>query len=185
MISSTATATDNNGGTLAVYGSGTATWRGPDAGTVSFTNYGWTTNGIVGDVCLYCDRLGPDWEYTFTARTDGYFTMTYNVSGTGSAYFGGFGLNGWQIELDGIVVDDPTNVLDPDVSGTFSWPLLRDVTYTFALQNIANIHDNIPADISSMSGEFDWSISVPEPSSLTLLLSSMLGLLFMLRRGRV
>jgi len=76
-LSTSVLATETNGNDfITTSGSALATWASPDAGTVTFTNYGW--NFSVNDPTttfsganLTVGRGGDDWTYTFTATQNG------------------------------------------------------------------------------------------------------------------
>jgi hypothetical protein len=177
---------------LTVSGSGSATWTNADTGTVSFSNYGWTTpsnpsfgglavyNGTAalnygGTANFFTTPAAADWQYTFAANVDGTFTMTYDVTSTASNVVtpGTFGLGGWNIYVDGSTStgDFLYNAFDPDANGVFSLSLIAGDTYTIALENEANV--NGAMSTASMDGTFDWDISpsiaaTPLPAALPL-----------------
>ena len=172
------------------HGDAAATWVSANAGSVTFTNYGWDFNApntADSESNLRTDRGGADWSYTFTALGDGLFTMDYAVIGAGRL----FGLVGWEVGFTGVGAGGPTrNPFDPNASGTFVGQLVAGQQYTVTLNGNANVSS---AGVTSgdVSGQFDWRIteqitgaSAPEPSTWALLLSGfgMTGALLRRRR---
>jgi len=169
------------GSSLTVSGAGSATWgTGGDTGTISFSNYGWTTLAPAGakdsEELARLNTGGPDWAYTFQADSDGTFTMDFNVTASGDP----FGLWGWNIDWNsapGLALGW-TKALDPTASGTFIEPLIAGQIYTVSLQNFANISSSGKTFANgSMNGLFTFDITadlppnpppvIPEPGSLT------------------
>lgn len=189
LTNSSSATSSNNTGTIAVAGSGTATWTSANAGTVSFRDYGRTVTTPGGVMAGFMGSLAipPDWQYTFVADATGTFEMTYDVTATGP-FLGKIGLGGWKIEWSGPEGDDDLfyNALDPTASGIFSAAVIAGDTYTIGLQN--HLNANGAMSTGSMNGDFDWDITasstVPEPSSMLLLASAMLGLRLARRRNR-
>jgi hypothetical protein len=167
------------GDTATVSGLESATWASADAGSVTFTRYGWSLNnnstpGTEAD--LIQGRGGPDWTYTFTATSNGTLTMKYNTTlDSGN----GFGLWGWSIDVNGNSLFLVNNPSDPTASGSVSEALVAGQTYTVNLNGNPNIGSNggLVQD-GYMNGQFDWSITgaVPEPGTWALIL---LGVGFM------
>ena len=161
-----ASATDANGVVDTVGGSVSAKWASADAGSVTFTNYGWSLPSL-GNASM--DGV-TDWSYTFVATGNGTLSMNYGVTATGNT----FGLWGWSISLS----DNPgwgvSDAFDPTVSGVYTGTLVAGETYTLLLDNNANVGTDLGA--GSMSGEFDWTISttaVPEPDNVALMLAGL------------
>ncbi len=169
-VSASASATDGTG-TNTVSGQAAAAWTSADAGTVTFSAYGWDLQTL-GEVDLTHGL--PDWSYTFIADGNGTFTMNYDVTASGDT----FGLWGWGIALTdsaGLPVSNPS---DPTASGTFGGALVEGQTYTVSLSNNANLRGS--GSTAAMDGEFDWSIKttsvVPEPTGNALMLGGLAAL---------
>jgi len=161
-----ASAADPTGTVDTAGGSVSASWASADAGSVTFTNYGWS---IPASALVTLDGV-TDWAYTFTATGNGTFSMNYGVTATGDT----FGLWGWSINLTNNAGWTVSDANDPTTSGVYTGALVSGETYTVSLENNANINGS--AAPGSMDGEFDWSIStaaVPEPDNLALMLAGL------------
>jgi hypothetical protein len=163
-----------------------ATWASPDAGTVNFTQYGWTfgvtdPTTTLSAANLVDGRGGDDWTYTFTATQNGTIILDYN-----SSFAGGtdeFGLWGWAVDFNGSGSGFPVlSATDPTQSGVFTGILVAGQTYTIGLNGNPNISTNGPIDISGyMDGSFSWQITssgVPEASTWAMLMLGFGGLGF-------
>ncbi len=161
-----ASAADTSGTVDTVGGSVSASWASADAGSVTFTNYGWSLPALA-DASL--DGV-TDWSYTFTATGNGTLSMNYGVTAAGSP----FGLWGWSISLTDNPSWNVSNAFDPTINGVYSGTLVAGETYTIALDNNANVGGGLES--GSMNGEFDWAISttaVPEPDNVALMLAGL------------
>jgi hypothetical protein len=181
-IDATASATDGIT-TNTASGSAVATWASADAGSVTFTDYGWKRNGA-GET----DLTGPlpDWTYTFVSDQSGLFLVDYDVIGSG---FKG-GLFGWDLELTGSPgLPVAGRVTDPTASGSFVGTVVAGHTYTATLTGRANIGTFLAADLAgSMDGEFDWKIvtaPVPEPANWGLMIAGIVAIGFARRASAV
>jgi len=179
---------------VSAFGDAQGDWASANAGSVAFTDYGWTfdihnpnfPNGA--DLDAGRPGNGADWSYTFKATGDGSFTMAYDVAGFGDT----FGLFGWQIAFSGGGSGGPDlndHFDDPTASGVFSAAIQSGQTYTVSLYGNPNISAFGQRQIDgSMDGKFDWSIAerggAPEPASWALMLVGFGGLGASLRRRR-
>jgi hypothetical protein len=184
-LSTSVSATANNGDDfITTSGSAMATWASPNAGAVTFTNYGWTfsvhdSTTTISGANLVDGRGGDDWTYTFTATENGKIVLDYN-----SVFAGGsnpVGLQGWGIDFTGSGSGFPVLVEgDPTQSGVFTGILVAGQTYTIGLNGKPNVFTLGPGeDLSGyMDGSFIWAItgSVPEPSTWATLLLGFAGL---------
>ena len=163
-----------------------ATWASPNAGTVNFTNYGWTfgvndPTTTLSAANLVNGRGGDDWTYSFTATQNGKIILDYN-----SSFAGGtdeFGLWGWGVDFTGSGSGFPVlSAFDPTQSGVFTGILVAGQTYTIGLNGNPNVSVKGPGgDFSGyMDGSFSWSITggVPEPSTWAMLMLGFAGLGF-------
>jgi hypothetical protein len=185
-LSTNVSATETNGNDfITTSGAATANWASPNAGTVTFTDYGWnfsvndpTTTRSAAD--LTQGRGGDDWTYTFTATSNGTIVLDYNSSFAGGT--DAFGLWGWAVDFNGSGSGAPVlNATDPTQSGVFTGILIAGQTYTIGLNGNPNISTNGPLDISGyMDGSFSWTITggVPEPSTWAMLMLGFAGLGF-------
>lgn len=166
-----ATATDANQ-VLTVSGDASATWgAGGNSGSVSFHDFGFSGNAHNCTADLR-NGLGENiWSYRFIADSDGFFTMTYDVSVIDAiGVFGPFGLNGWDITWSSgrgsLFLSD---AFDPTANGVFSRPIVANQLYQVGLSGG-------PSEASGSSennefskhvqGNFNFTISpVPEPSA--------------------
>jgi hypothetical protein len=177
-LADSASATSINGAdSVVTSGSASATWASADAGSISFSNYGW--NFSVNDPTttetssnLTQGRGGDDWTYTFTATQNGAISLAYNVT---VASGNPFGLWGWSIDWSGTGGGLPvSNPFDPTASGVFTRSILAGQTYTLGLNGNPNVGFSGPSGnyAGAMNGAFDWQIttSVPEPTAWTLMI---------------
>lgn len=186
--SGSVTAVDNDllnpGRTLRVTSSASAHWLHAGQGSVAWRGMGWQHNTIAssGSKLNGFVTNQPVWSYTFTAATNGSFTMNYDVRGTGDT----FGLLGAIIQWSGPGGNlDLTNSYNPAANGIFNRNLTAGTTYTVGLYNMGNVFTSpLPnTTTGSMDADFNWSVgAVPEPSTL-----AALGTLMVLgfRRRRV
>jgi hypothetical protein len=174
-----------------------ATWASANQGAVTFTNYGWnvlTTNLAPQPESAALWHV-TDWSYTFTAGSNGAFTMNYNVVGVGQT----FGLQGWGISWTGPGGSAPLGAPapSPTTMGTFTRSLVAGQTYTVSLQNNANIDiasANGNSAVGSMSGQYNWTIvgaslptpppAVPEPATWAIMFAGLFGVGAALRHRR-
>jgi hypothetical protein len=171
---------------ITAFGNATATWSSPDAGTVNFSNFGWSYT--VHDPALTFSEVtlanpNHDWTYRFTATSDGEITLTYDVSLVSGS---GFGLLGWNLLFTGAGGTGAPAVdlaSDPTQHGVFTAPLVAGTTYRISLDGLA---DNFSAgplgdDAGTMNGSFTWQITsgagaIPEPSAWAMLVVGFAGL---------
>lgn len=173
--SGSVTATDsdllNPGRNLKVTSSATAQWINAGQGSVAWRGMGWQHNTIAssGSKLNGFVTNQPVWSYTFTSTTDSFFTMNYDVRGTGDV----FGLLGATIQWSGPGGDlNLTNSYNPAANGVFTRSLTAGTTYTVGLYNMGNVFTSpLPnTTTGSMDADFNWSVgAVPEPSTLAAL----------------
>lgn len=173
----------NPGRKVRVTAQASASWTDAGQGSVTWRNMGWVQNTIASSGTKLNDFVvnGPTWGYTFTATSDGIFTLDYDVRGTGNT-FGLLGVDiGWSGPEGGLNLFDP---YDPTVSGNFSRVIVNGQTYTVELRNHGN-HFTAPLEhvyTSMMDADFAWKIQpVPEPLSMV---SVGIGVIALLRRRK-
>ncbi len=150
-------------------GSVGANWNNPKSGTIKFNNIGWRTRNISNGSADA--GQGVDFSYTFVPNQNIWFGLSYDITGGGD--LGGFGLNGFYVTLTDF------NILDLNTSGTLKWLLLAGNSYTLSIENGANISGALGTITESMDATFKFNAraaAVPEPSSLLMLGSGVLGL---------
>ena len=188
-LATSAFAIETSGSALVTASGGAvANWASADAGTVNFSNYGWTiadfgqssisaaanlTSGRGGD--------GDDWSYTFTATSNGEIVLNYKSS---LASGNPFGLWGWGVDFTGTGTGYPSlNGSDPTQNGTFIGYLYAGQTYTIGLSGNPNITGGSWSGLSYsyMNGSFNWHIietPIPEPSTWAMLGLGFVGVSF-------
>ena len=156
-------------------GSADATWgAGGNSGSVVFSGYGWSASEGASHSAANLNSAGPDWQYEFTADVNGTFSMTYNVVGS----FDTFGLQGWSIGWSGLGGGlNLLNSADPTTSGVFTRSVVLGQDYIVSLQNNANVSCECSISTGFMNGTFQFRIgsAVPEPGTLGLLATALLG----------
>lgn len=180
-LSTSASATSAVPGTdvsVTTQGSVAATWASANQGQVVFRSVGWISQDVGAGGEAYLHTGAPDWSYSFTAESNGLFTLAYNIS-TDPSTTNDFGLNGF-IFLDPAGTPHYLDVYDLGpfpLSGSLSTPVLAGNSYTVSLDNSANIFGGLGTETSLMDATFNWSISsVPEPGTLALFGLGALGL---------
>lgn len=164
-------ATDAAGNRARMVGSGEAVWTDANAGRVTFTGMGWdvAASGVDAAVAF----VGRNFSYDLTAGAgDTALIVDYLVTATGDR----FGLQGWQIEVEGgpelLQSVSLLNALDPAVSGQFSASVTPGASYTLWLTAPGNVSGSSGFSLSGrMDSVFDWrvaSTAVPEPGALPL-----------------
>ncbi len=180
-LSTSASATSAVPGTnvsVTTQGSVAATWASADQGQVVFSNLGWISQGVGAGGEAYLNTGAPDWSYSFTAESNGVFTLAYSISAD-AATTDEFGLNGFTfLDVAGVTHYLTDFFLGPfPVAGSLSATVLAGNSYTVSLDNTANIFGPLGTRTSLMDATFNWSItSVPEPGTLALFGLGALGL---------
>lgn len=178
IASVSASATSGNASVL-TQAQGKATWVDTSQGKVDFLNVGWNTVGVTnGDASL---SHGLGWIYEFTADKSGLFTLDYDIISSGTYDWndtlGGFhffwsGTGGYEF-LESNTSGGLTRAIT--AGETYKVQILTAPVATGALQN-SNLLTN---------GIFQWKmdtnpattpVSVPEPSTLAMLGTSIIGL---------
>lgn len=179
-VSVSATASDSDQ-FITVSGNASATWgSGGNSGNVLLQNFGFS-----GDAHNYGADLrnGLDdniWSYTFIADSDGFFSMTYDVSVVDAiGTFGSFGLRGWDIQWSGAGGGlSLINAADPTADGVFLRPVVAGQFYTVGLNGGPSVAfgSSLNEEFSKhVQGNFNFAISpVPEPSMIVLLLIGLM-----------
>lgn len=144
---------------------GTATWTDSSQGVVNLTDLGWETVAVdSGSAQLF---NGLDWSYEFISDATGFFTLEYDISGSGTDTFG---LNGFNFNWSGA---EGGGFLNLNSSGTLSREILAGESYVVSLRNQANIFGGLATREAFMDGTFKWKIaSVPEPTTTLGLLTA-------------
>lgn len=174
---------------ITVSGNASATWgSGGNSGNVLFQNFGFS-----GDAHNYTADLrnGFDdniWSYTFIADSDGFFSMTYDVSVVDAiGTFGSFGLRGWDIQWNGAGSGlSLMDAVDPTANGVFLRPVVAGQFYTVGLNGGPSVGSgsSLNEEFSKhVQGNFNFAISpVPEPSMIVLLLVGLMALSIFYRK---
>ena len=182
----------NGTDSVATHGRVDATWTSADAGSVTFTNYGWdfdvtdpSTTQAGSD--LTQGRGGDDWSYTFQATQNGTIALNYSVAGIGNT----FGLWGWSVDWNGPGGGQlVNNASDPTENGVFTRTLTAGQTYTIGLNGNPNVSFAGATGVYSgdMDGDFSFLITgaggVPEPATWALMLFGLGGVGAGLRLNR-
>ncbi|MBD1907405.1 hypothetical protein H6F53_18240 [Trichocoleus sp. FACHB-832] len=166
-VSVSALATSGNASVLTT-AEGIATWLSSAQGEVNLFNIGWNTVEVTRGSAYLFNDLG--WTYEFLADKTGFFTLDYNITGSGSDVFG---LNGFQFFWS---VPQNDDYLVFGTSGTLTRAITAGKSYTVNIRNEANISGELGTRNASMDGTFNWKIdtvvaAVPESSSALALLS--------------
>lgn len=164
-------ATDGAGNRARMVGAGEAVWTDANAGRVAFTGMGWDVAASGVDTAVAF--VGRNFSYDLTAAAgDTALIVDYLVTASGDR----FGLQGWQIEVEGgpelLQSINLLKALDPAVSGQFSASLTPGESYTLWLISPGNVSGPSGFNLSGrMDSVFDWrvaSTAVPEPGALPL-----------------
>lgn len=182
-----ANAMSPQGGLLNAFGGVFASWTSNESGDFQGQSVGWQWGLQPGDgVGSTAITSGaPDWTYAFTANANAKFNLNYSVTSN----FAVFGLQGWDLYVNGVDVLPLQNAILPDVAGTFSYSLVGGHAYTMALINGGNLGSSTTSPFEGlMDSDFQWSIdpaTVPEPEGWALMIlgAAMSGA--GLRRSRV
>jgi hypothetical protein len=182
---------------VSVDGQETASWTSAASGSVTFTNYGWhdhlATSGIGTPTAGTSNLipLGPtqQFDYSFIADIAGTMDISYTVTYSGTDCFGmqpfdviASGGSGGPEGTAGLAGTCGT------VSGDITGPITAGAPYNFFIKNQSNLNAGLGDRTAVINATFDFSIPstpvspVPEPSSLLLLGTGLLGLVPILRR---
>ena len=186
-------------GNATVFGSGSAAWAA-DGNSGSMTmDYGWSAAAGVDALVNTAAAGGANWDYTFVADVDGFFTLNYNIVAAGVSNWSRFGLpyfglQGYDIYQGGGTGPgsynvDLRNAFDPTTNGQYVVPVLAGSLYSFHIVNGGNLSgmgvgqghgDDVATDVS-VHAEFNWTLpgaavpSVPDATSTLALLGLGLG----------
>jgi hypothetical protein len=178
-LSVDATVSNSFGAFSSATASASANW-GVDGNSGSVLLSGYRLRTFEGAAHYEADLngAGPDWQYTFMADSDGIFSMTYNVAGSGVDTTGLYGWNiGWSGAGGGLNLQ---NASDPTESGIFSRDVIAGQTYTVSLDNNAHFGcdcTGFPSRV--MDGTFEFDIgpaTIPEPATVALFGAGLLAL---------
>ncbi len=156
-----------------------ASFGSADSGTIDMS-WGWTIgDNSAGGSLVETNLAYPrNWTYSFVATSNGRFSGTYDVVGSGNT----FGLQQLYATDDFNVIFNGT-VFDPSGSGSFSVPLIAGNNYTFSVANFGNL-TNGSNTVAEANASIIWTISsVPEPSSWAMLITGF-GLVGVAARRR-
>ncbi|MDF5711139.1 MAG: hypothetical protein PUP90_26565 [Nostoc sp. S4] len=150
---------------------GTATWIDSSQGVVNLTDIGWKTVAVnSGSAALF---NGLDWSYQFISDATGFFTLNYDISGSGTDKFG---LNGFNFDWSGVEGGDFFGLDISDTSGTLQRAITAGESYIVTIRNQANIGGGLGTREAFMDGTFKWKIdtataTVPECDTILGLLA--------------
>jgi hypothetical protein len=182
-VSASATSTGPNGD-VSVAATGSSQWFDVNSGTISMYQARDITM-VAGIGAAYFNRLDPAWEYDFTAGSNGSFDIDYDLVGAG----GTFGIYGWALYINGSYVTLFGAVVDPTMSGTYSYALTGGTDYAVQLLALGNIRGSVlPEYDATLTGDFDWNITadaVPEPASWAMMIGGFGLVGSTLRRRRL